>query len=208
MTKFYLIRHGETEWNDKRILMGQTDIPINDKGHTQAKALGEYAKKFAFDYLYSSDLCRAKVTADYIANSTGMEIITDKNLRECSAGKLEGLTYENMKMHFPDQIKQYSEDPMLYLPPEGEARKDFINRVKGYLIGLSETNISKNIAIVTHGGVIRAFLSYLLALEFKMPAPEFAHLFRVDNCSVTMLQHREKWEITYVNDTHHLKQLL
>jgi broad specificity phosphatase PhoE len=209
MTKFYLVRHGETEWNHKKILMGQSDIPLNSLGETQIRVLPDYFQNIKIDFIYSSDLSRAYSTAVPISNGLDLEIFPDKRLRECSAGNLEGLTFPEMQEKHPDEIKLYQQDEMSYEPPEGESRNDFIKRVSTFINSMIEQHNEQSLVIVTHGGVIRAWLSYIIGNDFKLESPKFSHLFRVDNCSVTLVTFiKKQWEISYLNDTNHLKNTL
>jgi alpha-ribazole phosphatase len=204
MPKFYLIRHGETDWNNKKILMGQSDIPLNSLGLQQAEGLAEYFKNIKVDYIYSSDLSRALKTAETIAAKSGLPVIKDKMLRECSAGNLEGLSYTDMIERFPEELNLYKNDVMGYTPPGGESHSDFIARVATYFKELIARHQGQSLAIVTHGGVVRALLGYILSIDFKMASPHFSHSFRVDNCSVSLFKYGENWEITYLNDIHYL----
>ena len=86
----YLVRHGETEWNVKKLIQGQKDIPLNKKGEDQAMALGKKLKKIKFDAIYSSDLRRAAETAIIIAGKRRLMIIKSKALRERYFGKFQG----------------------------------------------------------------------------------------------------------------------
>lgn len=82
----YLVRHGETEWNVKKLIQGQKDIPLNEKGKKQAGKL----KKIKFDAIYSSDLKRAAETAKIIAGKRRLKIIKSTALRERYFGKFQG----------------------------------------------------------------------------------------------------------------------
>lgn len=205
MTKICLLRHGETEWNNKKVLMGQTDIPLNEKGKKQAAVLASYLESTHFDHIYSSDLSRAAETAMVIAASKNITPIFDTRLRECSAGKLEGKTLEQMLSLHPSEVALYREDEINYLPPEGERRKDFVARVSDFAIEKAENHPGQSLAFVCHGGVIRALLSDILAKDFGLTTTHFSHAFRVDNCSVSVLKYKDKkWEICTINDTTHL----
>lgn len=204
MIKFYLIRHGETDWNNKKILMGQTDIPLNSLGEKQVEVLASYIKNLDIDIIYTSDLSRARSTAEAIAKKSGKQYIPDERLRECSAGNLEGLTFPEMIELFPDEINLYRLDEISYLPPEGESRIEFIKRVSTFIESLIGKHHNENLALVTHGGVIRALLSYILSNDFKITSPKFSQLFRVDNCSISLITYNKQWEISYLNDIHYL----
>ncbi|WP_198661612.1 histidine phosphatase family protein [Lewinella sp. IMCC34183] len=92
MTRIGFVRHGITDWNlDKRV-QGHTDIPLNEKGKLQAKALAGRLTNEDWDLIYSSDLSRAKETAGTIAEAKGVPVKLDHRLREMDCGAVEGTT--------------------------------------------------------------------------------------------------------------------
>ena len=91
MTKtIYVFRHGQTDYNVARRVMGQMDIPLNDVGRVQATELANKLATFAIGAIYSSPLARAMETAQAVADKIGAPIITDKRLMERNNGKLQG----------------------------------------------------------------------------------------------------------------------
>src|SRR5689334_14138742 len=94
MTTFYLIRHGETDWNNQHLLQGQIDIPLNAKGEEQAQELAQVLKDINFDLAFSSDLIRAKRTTEIVALEKQLMIETTKTLRERAFGEFEGQSIE------------------------------------------------------------------------------------------------------------------
>lgn len=94
MNRIGLIRHGITIWNRERRAQGQTDIPLHEIGKRQAIALADRLTNESWDYIYASDLSRAKETAEIIATAKGLELRTDNRLREMFKGETEGTTLE------------------------------------------------------------------------------------------------------------------
>src|SRR5258706_14102789 len=90
LTTFYIVRHGETDWNAERRLQGHSDIPLNENGELQAKNLADELQDITFDLAFSSDLLRAKRTAEIIALEHKLEVQTTKLIREKNYGSLEG----------------------------------------------------------------------------------------------------------------------
>ena len=86
----YIIRHGETEWNVKKLCQGQTDIPLNNKGEIQAGNLSKELSHIKFNAVYSSDLIRAKRTAEIVVLEKKLAVITTKALKERLFGRFEG----------------------------------------------------------------------------------------------------------------------
>lgn len=89
-TTFYIVRHGETDWNVRGILQGQTDTELNEAGLKQSEELAEYLRELKFDAVFSSDLSRARKTSEAVALQKKLVVTTSKALRERSFGKYEG----------------------------------------------------------------------------------------------------------------------
>ena len=96
MTTLLLARHGETDWNRQLRIQGSSDIELNDLGRRQAQALAQDLTDVELDAIYSSDLARARQTAEPVAATHGLEVRFDPRLRERSFGSWEGLTREDI----------------------------------------------------------------------------------------------------------------
>lgn len=157
----YLTRHGETEWNVKKLIQGQKDIPLNEKGIKQAGKLSEKLKKIKFDAIYSSDLKRATETARIIAGKRKLKIIESKELRERYFGKYQGTSFEKNKktLEFIDALKNSEKNET-----EIENEQKMVKRFFDYIREVAVKNLGKTILIVTHAGPIRLFL---MDLDFK-----------------------------------------
>ncbi len=147
----YLIRHGQTDWNLDRRLQGQTDIPLNNNGKEQAEEAAKEIVDLKIDRIISSDLSRAKETAEIINKKIRKEITFDKRLREVNYGDYEGKLIETIKDEDWDVFNQNPEKK------NGESRKHVYERVKSFL---QEINEEENVLVVTHGGALRMMLYY------------------------------------------------
>lgn len=154
MTQLILIRHGETHWNTEHRMQGQRDSPLTEHGLWQAQRLGERLQSVSFTALYSSDLPRAHLTAQCIAEATGHAIVTDQRLRERHFGVFEGLTGAQMKQRDPVAYARFiSRDPN-YAVPGGESPAAFMMRARSALEGIAARHDGGTVAIVTHGLVL------------------------------------------------------
>ncbi len=173
MARLILIRHGETLWNTERRMQGQLDSPLTERGIWQACRLGERMAGMAFTALYSSDLPRARLTAQRISEKTGHGIVADARLRERHFGLFEGRTREEMERLDPGAYARFmSRDPQ-YAVPGGESPAVFFARCRGALEDLAARHRGETIAIVTHGLVLDAAYRAAtgLALEARRPVP-------------------------------------
>ena len=151
MTRFCLIRHGQTDWNMDGRYQGQSDIPLNEKGLAQAKTLAGELQGRAFTSIYSSDLMRARQTAQPIADALKLTVQLEPRLREINQGEWEGQVAENIKARYADLWAQRTIDPASVRPPGGETVAEVAARVYAALNDISRRHSSGTIMIVSHG---------------------------------------------------------
>jgi probable phosphoglycerate mutase len=202
-TTFYLIRHGETDWNLNGIWQGHADVPLNEVGHAQAHRLAERLRAHGprFDVIYSSDLERAWETARTVGAAIGVEPRAAPELREIDIGNWSGRTNAQIRTEDADVYERIRSGEDL---PRGGGERflDLYARVVDAAGRLAGRHPGATIALVTHGGVVRALL--LHAARDK--AGVDAHRVHIGNTSVTIL-HRDGvgWEIDRINDMTHLE---
>ena len=157
-TKIIFIRHGESQGNAVRKILGHTDMDLSELGYRQARATAEALKDEHVDAIYSSDLLRAFNTAKPNADMRGLEVIPSKQLREVFVGKWEDRFAE-------DIIAEYGEEEYFgrwlgsfgtYVFPEGEAVWDAGNRFHREVLRIAEMHPGQTIIIAAHAAVIRA----------------------------------------------------
>lgn len=183
LTELYLMRHGETDWNKNSIFQGQTDIALNKKGIEEAKKAAQIFADLKLDFIYSSDLIRTKNTALFIARSKKMKINESKKIREISFGDWEGLNYKEIEKKFPDDLAKWKDDLINNNPTCGEKILNFKARIKDFFQEILNKHQGEKILVVTHGGVIKIYLTIVLAMKSK----DFWK-FQIDNCSITELK--------------------
>src|SRR5574338_121077 len=110
MKRLLLIRHGQTDWNVEGRWQGHLDEPLNAAGVKQAQALGDYLRERPISAVYSSDLGRARVTAERIAEPHGLSVNTDARWREQNLGVFQGLTTSEINGKYPDEMRQLREN--------------------------------------------------------------------------------------------------
>jgi uncharacterized phosphatase len=166
MTRLFLVRHGETEWNRIKRIQGVSDIPLNDTGRAQAAALGDILAAHRFDLIVSSPLSRALETARIIASRLSMPTPTIINdLIERNYGDAEGATGRDLEQRYPMGAEV----------PGREDREAVTTRALGVLHELAGRYPDADILAVAHGGVIRS------VVEHAAPG---LHTEPITNCSV------------------------
>jgi uncharacterized phosphatase len=185
----YIARHGETEWNALRRLQGATDIPLNDVGRDQARALGESLRGLGIVSVTTSDLSRARETGEIAASVLGVSMTAfDPELRERSFGVFEGLNREELESRFPEEWRQWQESGIV--PKGGEPSELVVARMKRAL----ERVIARggSTLVVSHGAATRLALSELAGRALHPIANGAVH--RVDmNDGVTIVRASEEW---------------
>lgn len=199
-TTILCIRHGQTDWNLAGRWQGQTDIPLNETGRGQARALGKRLADWPIKAIYASDLQRALETARLIAEPHAIEVSTDQRLRERTFGLLEGMTR--------DEILTELDKPMAELnrlfanPPEGESFVTAGKRVVAAYEAIVAQHQDEMVAIVTHGGLLGALAAYVLGL----PAGQTANVSFRNNTGLSIIEiepHRQRFVL--LNDARHLE---
>jgi probable phosphoglycerate mutase len=182
-TTILLIRHGETAWNAERRLQGHLDIALNVGGARQAALLAAALAPEAIDRIVSSDLLRARQTAEAIAGPRGMQVGIDPALRERCYGGFEGLLYSEIATRFPLEFAAWqARDVDAVLPlgaNRGETFRQFHDRVIEAILAHAAAHPGKTIALVAHGGVLECAYRAAQGLPLETPRD-----FKVLNASV------------------------
>lgn len=185
-TTVLLIRHGETGWNAERRLQGHLDIALNAEGERQAAALGRALAREHIDLVISSDLARARQTAEAIVQARGEpfeRVRRDPKLRERCYGGFEGLLYSEIAARFPLEFAAWqARNVDAELPPGencGETFRQFFDRALTAILGHAAEHPGKTLALVAHGGVLECAYRAALGLPLETPRD-----FKVHNASV------------------------
>jgi probable phosphoglycerate mutase len=187
-----LWRHGQTVWNAERRFQGQSDIPLNETGQAQAERAARLLASLRPELVVSSDLSRAASTAAALSRVTGLEVTSDKDLRERHGGGWEGLNDAEIRVRYPAEHASWS-------PPDGEPSAVVADRVAGALQRIADRladderdGASGLAVVVSHGAALRLGMSRFLGL----PEELFNVLGPLDNCSWSVLgQRRGHWRL-------------
>ncbi len=202
MGNWYLVRHGESEWNKEGRIQGHADVPLSELGRRQARLLGERMAGERIDAVYSSDLSRAVDTATGALGGRDIPLVIDPNLREFSYGSWEGLTLQEVEAQDPELFAaRFTRGDNSFSAPGGEDSTDILQRVQRFLDGMAERHSpDEDLLIVGHGGSVRALAICLLGL----PAADFWRL-RVGNAGVSIISNQGRGRVLELwNDMHHL----
>ncbi|MHA1221918.1 MAG: histidine phosphatase family protein [Candidatus Heimdallarchaeaceae archaeon] len=198
--RIFLVRHGETDHNKERVIMGQLDIHLNKMGRMQSERLMKALENKNIEVIYTSDLSRAVETAEIINKELKVPLILSKGLREHTLGKLDGITIRE----FLEKFTSVMEFEKHILPEGGEKIDVFKERVwKEFQNIIQREKSKKNILVVSHGGSMRVIIQKILNADDVI----FDSL-QQDNCCIDILNFREKnafpFSIELLNDCSHL----
>ena len=189
-----LWRHGQTVWNAERRFQGQSDIPLDEVGQAQAGRAARLLAALRPDLIVASDLSRAAQTAAPLSRLSGLEVTLDKDLRERSGGRWEGLNDTEIRTRYPAEHASWT-------PPDGEPSALVAERVAGALLRVAEAvsgpAMTTGLAVVvSHGAALRLGMSRLLG----MPEELFGVLGPLSNCSWSVLGRRHgRWRLVEHN---------
>ena len=168
---FYLVRHGQTDWNRAGKIQGTTDIPLNETGRQQAEQLAGVLKERSgypagtrVDAVYTSPLARAFQTAEILAGKEKLPLRRLTELRERDFGCWEGKNWQQVEAEYPDEFHLWREQPMVGIPSGGESRKSCELRSERAIRQILEETAGDAV-IVAHGGILVFLMNYLLRFQ-------------------------------------------
>ena len=208
MLKIFLVRHGATFWNSRGIVQGHSDVQLAPDGIYQARLLAENFPVQKVSAIYSSDLSRAKTTAEIIANKFSLEVETLPEIREINFGDWEKKTFRELNKNDPENFKIFLTEPDKLKIARAETflqvQERAVSALKKIIIEHDEKTSEKNIVIVAHGAVNRLILCKILEIPIRRiwAISQFntaVNIIRADD---------ENFTVELVNGTSHLQKIL
>ena len=202
MLHLILVRHGETEWNVQRRYQGQFNVPLSSVGRQQAERIAQRLASQKIDAVYASDLERAWETAAIIAAKHNLAVASEPRLRELKFGVLEGLTFDEAQIQYPEMITAWMKD--FNQPPQGAETIDLFNtRIVSLLDELKQKHDEESLLLVGHGGSLSEILRVVLDLS-----REKRWYLEMENASLSEVSIAEDYiSLKRLNDTGHLAAL-
>ncbi|ALX49277.1 histidine phosphatase family protein [Lentibacillus amyloliquefaciens] len=189
MTTIGFVRHGVTQWNKEGRAQGSSDIPLDEEGLSQARLLAYRLEASEWDVVYSSDLLRAKQTAEILNAKLGTQLNLDSRLRERGGGLTEGTTEEERIQRWGPNWRE--------LDMQFESHDSIISRGNAFIDEISEKHVNQNVLIVSHGAFIKTLLKALC------PGSNMDESLK--NTSLTsLIKCGRSWNCELYNRTEHL----
>lgn len=150
ITHLILIRHGQTDWNAAGRWQGQADPPLNALGRAQAENAARELADRRIAALISSDLRRARETADIIGGQLGLAVTIEPRLREINLGDWQGLYTDEIERRWPREKQQWHDAPLSARPPNGETIEELAARVSAAADDIARQYANRTVGIVAH----------------------------------------------------------
>ena len=201
-TRLIVVRHGETAWNVDTRIQGHLDIPLNATGLWQARQLGDALAGEAISAIYTSDLLRARRTAQAVADATGAALVDEPGLRERAFGSFQGRTFAEVETEHPEQARRWRQRDPDYAPDGGESLRVLRERVVNTTHRLAARHPGELVLLVTHGGVLDVL--YRAATRQDIQAPR---TWQLGNAAINRLLWTHGHGLSLVGwaDTQHLE---
>ena len=184
--RFFVLRHGQTDWNAQQRLQGMTDIALNDKGRAQARKAAQFLLDQKIDTIIASPMSRAFETAQIVAEHLKIETQTDPRLAERGFGRFEGLNFAEVAQYRQEMSEHMRRDPDLdgfHYPHDAETLSDVITRVRQSL----EAHLlpERTCLFVTHGVPFRIMAKHYVGEMYSSP-----------NCAPTLFSRKgDQWSL-------------
>ena len=199
--RLILVRHGKTDWNETGRCQGISDVPLNSAGIEQAEKLAFSLRDEKIDLIYSSDLVRAKVTAEKIAGHHPIDVNVRDDLREMDQGIFEGLDFSYIQEKYPDVLEHWREDPDTLQLPGGESLTGVQQRALDAIEDIKSRFGSQNIVVVSHNMVIGTLFCSFTGSPLKKLRD-----YIVDEASKSIVEiYDDRFVIISFNDINHLR---
>lgn len=200
VTTLHLVRHGQTESNAGGRIQGQSESQLSSLGRAQAERLAEALALLAPRTLYASDLVRARDSAAPAAARLGLPLVLEPRLRERAYGILEGMTWTEIIAEHPDVYARLAAADPEFRIPGGESRRDLSERITAAIDALADRHAGQTFAVVSHGGVMSAFVAHVLGLPLeRTPA-----LRTLNGCISTFERGQGGWRMLTFGAVAHL----
>lgn len=203
MTRFYILRHGETEWNnDGNRYCGKSDIPLSLRGREQAVKAAHALRIESFAAIYCSPLQRSFETASIIARLHSLPVISDQRILEIDFGKWEGKTREEIELGFPREWAAWLHDPTNERAGKtGETAYEVYKRSREFFTEKSRIHLKQTVLVVGHNTLNRIYVAGSLDLPLQ-----FYRKFIQSNTGITIMDLAdEKIQWIQMNETAHLR---
>jgi broad specificity phosphatase PhoE len=194
----FLVRHGATDWNLQGRCQGATDLDLNEVGVRQAERIAASLTNETIHGIYSSNLKRAQQTARFFSLYHQLPVLIETDVRELDHGRLEGLTFAEIKENYSQFIQKWRTEPAEIQVPGGERLVDVARRAwNGLNRIVHRHSAEETVVVVSHNFPILGIICRITGTHLNN-----YRTFQLDPCSVTRLNHNggDQWQVTVINN--------
>jgi broad specificity phosphatase PhoE len=173
VTTILLARHGESDWNRAQRWQGHADRPLTTRGREQAEALARTCDRFSLSAVYSSDLVRARATAEAVARKRGLPVVERRDLREVDCGSWSGRRHDEID---PVEIERWRAGEKAWTG--GESYEEMAVRLVRAVRSIAAGHPDATVLVVSHGAAIRGVHAHAVGLpihEYRLLHPTVAN---------------------------------
>lgn len=200
LTRFILVRHGETNWNREGRYQGQIDTALSEFGLAQGKKVAEALKDVPIDICYASPLSRSFETAGMCAAWHGLPVNKDERLLEINHGEWEGLLAAEVQQRYPQLAARWKQTVIGVQMPGGENMEEVRDRSMAAMRDYAARHEGQTVLVVAHDAVNKAILCEILEIGLD----KFWQV-KQDNTCINVFEYQDgKWRLVLMNSTAHL----
>ena len=200
-TYLVLVRHGVTDFNNEYRFQGHSDRPLNETGRAAIPDVINALRSWNPAVIYTSDLFRAREMAEAVGHELSIPVNPDKALRECSYGRWESKTVEEVREEFPGELEEWGKDEADYPRGGGESLRQMMDRSWTCLEAIADAHQGETVVVFSHSGPVRGAICNLFDISIAD-----RYRFQVDNSSITVMRRSSDgvWQLVLLNQTVHL----
>ena len=197
MTRIYLLRHGETQWNIDKVFRGRSEIPLTDTGRKQAELAAAHLKADNIHFIYTSPLSRAKETAQICGKILGTKPVVDERFTGLAFGPWQGKPHQEIKERYPDLYRIYKDEFHILRLEGAETLQQAFDRCMAGLADIKRKHPDESVLIVSHRVICK-----LMVLGILGKGPEGFYEVKLDTCGLSeFYTDGGRWVLTKFNDT-------
>lgn len=205
MTRFYLVRHGQTFWNVEKRIQGQLNSDLTPEGIKQAVALGKRLCDVDFSSVYTSPLLRTLQTTGLLLGNRSLPIVLEDNFREIFMADWQGRLVSELQAEVPDEIDAFWNHPEIFCHKGCETFEQVRRRAGQQLEILSKKHVGENVLVVTHGALLKTLHTFFR----YQPIHEMVNAPHPKSTSLAIVEKKDGvWNILLWNDISHLENLV
>jgi len=197
----YLLRHGETEWNRKKLFRGHSDIELSQRGREQARAAAETLRKRQISSIYTSPVLRSVETAEIVSEVLGIPFTESPELSDPDCGIWTGMDLEKARINHPQEYELMKNHPSQLRFPGGESVLEVYERVSRFILQDLWDRENENTLLVTHNFIFQVFTMTVLGCHLD-------NLYNVEMDNGAISQYSRKGDrlvLVKMNENDHLE---